>query len=56
MEKDSETLDLRRQSLEAVANRLAEKVMKAKGQPRPPSRSHDLRSGNIPPARKEGEP
>jgi len=43
--------DLRNHSMESIAAWLEEKLAQAKGPPGPPSRSHDLRSGNVPPRR-----
>jgi hypothetical protein len=39
--------DLRRHSLESIADWLAQKLSQTKGQSGPPPQSHDLRSGNV---------
>ena len=40
--------DLRQHSMESIVNLLGQKLRETKGQSGPPSKSHDLRSGNIP--------
>jgi hypothetical protein len=40
--------DLRQHSMESIVNLLEQKLRETKGQSGPPSKSHDLRSGNIP--------
>jgi hypothetical protein len=41
--------DLRRHSMESIVDMLESKLAETKGRSGPPSQSHDLRSGNIPP-------
>lgn len=45
--------DLRRHSMEGTADWIEQKLVQSKGPSGPPSRSHDLRSGNIPPRRRK---
>lgn len=40
--------DLRQHSMESIVNLLEQKLTQTKGRSGPPSKSHDLRSGNIP--------
>src|SRR5215208_8407444 len=40
--------DLRQHSMESIVSGLEQKLIQTKGRSGPPSRSHDLRSGNIP--------
>lgn len=42
--------DLRQYPIESIVNLLAQKLTETKNRSGPPSQSHDLRSGNIPPA------
>ena len=42
------TRDLSQHSIESIVNLLEQKLMQTKGRSGPPSKSHDLRSGNIP--------
>lgn len=43
-------IDLHQQSLQDIADRLEEKLANTSRSSGPPSESHDLRSGNVPPA------
>lgn len=40
--------DLRQHSMESIVALLEEKLRETETRPRPPSQSHDLRSGNVP--------
>lgn len=42
--------DLRQHSMESIVDLLAEKLTETKSRSGPPSKSHDLRSGNVPSA------
>ena len=44
----TEIKDLRSDSLQGIAERVADTILREKGHPGPPSQSHDLRSGNVP--------
>ena len=48
MMETKSTRDLRQESMESIVRFLEEKLAQIRSQAGPPSRSHDLRSGNIP--------
>lgn len=48
--------DLRKHSPEDIVQHLEEKLTRARRQEGPPSRSHDLRSGNVPASKGEPDP
>jgi len=47
--------DLRQHSMESIANLLEQKLIQVRGPSGPPSRSHDLRSGNVPSKRHQAD-